>query len=178
VTTTINFSSAVCVNNHVGHAMSNLLRVIGKLAILNAVWVTVLVAGCKTFPTVQTYEGKQLPKQDVALVSPSPGYEGLLGGRQDVYILKVDGVNLKKVDIDSHASLEILPGEHRLTVSAMLRRDGGRVAFEDPNPITYRFEAGKQYRVYCRLSPGPNQNQAEVRFWMEDDSGKVVAGTN
>jgi hypothetical protein len=136
-----------------------------------------LVASCKTFPTVKTYDGERQSQQKVALVSPSPGWEGFAGERQDVYLLKLDGVALSKSDVESHATLEILPGEHRLTVAAMLRVNDRRVLFEDPNPITHNFEAGKHYRVYARLSAGPTPNQAVARFWMEDDTGRVVVGT-
>jgi hypothetical protein len=157
--------------------MHNLLRVLGRASIICTVFAALLMAGCKTFPTVQTYEGERQPQQKVALVSPTPGWEGFAGQRQDVYILKLDGVALSKSDIDNHASLEILPGVHRLAVAAMLRVNGGRVLFEDPNPITHNFEAGKHYHVYARLSPGPTPHQAVARFWMEDDSGRVVVGT-
>ncbi|WP_127997208.1 hypothetical protein [Piscinibacter defluvii] len=157
--------------------MQKLLRALGRALALCTVFAAFLVASCKSFPTVKTYEGERQPQQKVALVSPTPGWEGLAGERQDVYFLKLDGVALTKSDIDNHASLEVLPGVHRLTVAARLRVAGERVLFEDPNPITYNFEAGKHYQVYARLSPGPTPGQAVARFWMEDDSGQVVVGT-
>lgn len=157
--------------------MQILLRLISRASILCVISAALLVVACKTFPTVKTYEGERQPQQKVALVSPSPGWEGLAGERQDVYLLKLDGVALAKSDVDSHATLEILPGEHQLTVAAMLRVNDQRVLFEDPNPIIHKFEAGKHYRVYARLSPGPTPKQAVARFWMEDDSGRVVQGT-
>lgn len=157
--------------------MHNLLRVLGRASILCTMFATLLMAGCETFPTVKTYEGDRQPPQKIALVSPTPGWEGFAGERQDVYILKLNGVALSRSDIDSHATLELVPGVHQLTVAAMLRIGGQRVLFEDPNPMTYDFQAGKHYKVYARLSPSPTASQAVARFWMEDESGRVVVGT-
>lgn len=150
---------------------ANTLILLASLLIFGIISIT----GCaSSFPIVRMYNGSQLEKQQISVISPTGGYEGLAGGRQDVYILKVDDTQFKKADIDNHASIEVLPGEHHLTVAAMIMHNGKRYPFEDPEPLTYKFEGGKQYYVYCTAT---DSEQSIIHFWMEDSSGKVVAGT-
>jgi hypothetical protein len=143
-----------------------------------ALILSLFLISCAAPRTAQQYDGPPLDKSRIATISPAPGYNGLVRGRQDVYLLMIDGKELSKADRDGHAVFEVMPGEHSITVAAMLQRENQRVPFEDPNPIRYNFEAGKRYSVFCKMDDGPSPGQTVVRFWMEDETGKVVSGNN
>ncbi len=154
-------------------------RFLGKNTLYAAMAVIVaLTSSCATPTKLRLYDGAQLEKEKVALITPTPGYNGIVNGRQDVYILRVDGRELSPKERDSHAVLEVMPGEHTLAIAAMLQRGSQRVAFDDPKPLQYKFEGGKNYSIFCKMESGATPDQTIVRFWMEDETGKLVSGNN
>lgn len=142
-----------------------------------ALFAAPFFAGCKSFSTVPMYAGERLPPDQVAKISPTPGWD-TLSSRLDTFILAVDGKDLDPKAIDEHASVEVLPGMHAIAVAAMLERGGQRIPFKDPKPLEFVAEAGEEYLVKARAAPGPEENQTVVRIWVEDSSGETVIGAN
>ena len=146
--------------------------------------VALPLSGCSSSTNLRMYEGSQLPADSIANVSSiSPKSQFDYVGKKSAYwhytsslntwILEFDGQKLKMDDVNKHANLEVLPGEHRLKVAADL---GGK-AFDDPELLVFRTEAGESYLLMARKDEGPETNQIIIRFWVMDSSGKVVAGT-
>jgi hypothetical protein len=143
-----------------------------------ALVVSALAASCASSRVVKMYSGSELDAAHVAIVRPATEYEfGVFGERPGVRILRVDGVGLQRSDVDSHCAVELLPGNHRMTVATTITVEGKRVAFEDSVPLAFRCEAGAEYSVFCQVVPGPTPDQPVVRFWMEDASGRTVSTT-
>jgi len=138
-----------------------------------------LCAGCASSRVVKMYDGSDRPDSNVAIVRPAMGIQFMVfGERPGVRILRVDGIDLQPADIESGAAVGILPGDHRLTVATTVTIEGRRVSFEDAIPLECRLEAGMQYSLSCRVTPGPMEDQPVIRFEMEDASGRVVSSTS
>jgi hypothetical protein len=144
-----------------------------------ALCLSALLSACASSRVVKMYGGSEQPASNVAIVRPSMGIQLIvLDERPGVRILRVDGVELERADIDSGAAIGLLPGDHSLTVATTLTIEGRRVSFEDAVPLRCRFEAGAQYSLSCRVTHGPMEDQPVIRFQLEDASGKVVSSTS
>jgi hypothetical protein len=77
-----------------------------------------------------------------------------------------------------HASVQVTPGSHRLKVGASFLRSYGsnQSTFLDPEPIEFVAAAGQRYVVRARTDTS-GKDAVLIRFWIEDSSGTVVAGT-
>ena len=138
-----------------------------------------LFSSCASSRVVKMYDGSDQPDSNVAIVRPAMGMRLIVfGERPGVRILRVDGVDLQRADIDGGAAVVLLPGNHRLTVATTITIEGKRVSFEDAVPLECRLEAGMQYSLSCRVTPGPMEDQPVIRFQMEDSSGRVVSSTS
>ncbi len=89
------------------------------------------------------------------------------------FILEIDGQKLNLDDVNSHVSLEVLPGEHQMEVAANV---GGK-SIDALDPLIFLAEAGESYLVIARSEEGSEENQILLYFWVVDSSGEVVAGT-
>jgi len=139
----------------------------------------VLLSSCASSRVVKMYAGSEQSDSHVAIVRPAMGIQFMVfGERPGVRILRVDGVELKPADIEGGAAVGLLPGNHSLTVATTVTIEGRRVSFEDNVPLQCRLEAGMQYSLSCRVTPGPMEDQPVIRFQLEDASGKVVSSTS
>jgi hypothetical protein len=143
-----------------------------------ALFLGALLSSCASPRVVKMYGGSEQPDSNVAIVRPATEIQfTVFGERPGVRILRVDGVDLQPADIKSGAAVGLLPGNHRLTVATTVTVVGKRVSFEDVIPLQCRLEAGMQYSLSCRVTPGPMEDQPVVRFQLEDAAGTVVSST-
>jgi hypothetical protein len=138
-----------------------------------------LLSSCASSHVVKMYDGSEQPESNVAIVRPAMGVQFImLDEKPGVRILRVDGVDLQRADIDSGDPIALLPGTHRLSLATTVRIEGKRVSFENAIPLQCRLEAGMEYFLACRMTPGPMADQPVIRFELEDASGKLIASTN
>lgn len=95
----------------------------------------VALAGCPG-PTfiVQQYQGPQRPVESIATLR--------VNGADSVRLLTLDGEDVRApIESDSRLHIELLPGEHRMTVANANAPD------DRLDPLVWSAEAGKVYRV-------------------------------
>ena len=135
----------------------------------------IYMSGCASVASVPMYQGKRRTMAEVGRITPTD--QAMFSSRLATHILAVDGEKLASDAIRKQASVDVLPGIHNVTVMAMLHRHKQRVPFEDPKPLEIAVKADEEYFVMSRSSEGRQANEIVVRFWVEDSSGNVVAGS-
>lgn len=93
--------------------------------------------------THKMYEGKKLPRDQVAFVQTKDGSGGIDLGYPDLsfYIRKIDGKTIADNIFQEKRRLEILPGEHTMTVKPLV--------IDQEMTLRFNVEAGRRYEVHC-----------------------------
>ena len=116
---------------------------------ISAVVLVLMTIACAP---IQTYQGKRLPLNQVAIVSEPPDHYRQ-GKARSVEIVAVDGQRL------TCGRCEILPGNHRIEVEATWSN-----RWKDKNEIAFAATAGRTYLVgIYELRPGQDPATADFR---------------
>jgi hypothetical protein len=144
-----------------------------------ALFLGMLAASCASSHVVKLYDGDELESDRVAIVHPAAGIHiPVIGEQPGVRILRVDDIDVDPSEVDSGASIALLPGNHRLSVATTMRIAGKPVSFESAVPLQCRLEAGMEYSLSCRVTPGMTKDQPVIRFELYDASGNFVSAAN
>ena len=131
-----------------------------RLLIIVSLALSLLISACGT---VQTYPGSPLPRENVAIIKTE--YTFYLVGGADTRIISVDD---QDVNHNIGASMEVLPGRHKLEVQLWFA-----VGITEAPAATQVFmldaKAGKSYRIVS--------NYLKKAIWIiEETTGRVVSG--
>ncbi len=132
-----------------------------KLYVFLIALTAIALSSCAT---VRTYSGDPRPKNEIAI---------LKGAWNEYFFTSVTG-HVKSVDgqdIKSADTVEVLPGEHQVSVYLRKRSFGGIFLRGKPVRFTLMAKPGHVYLVDGNWNWGNNQ------LWIEDTTtGEIVAG--
>jgi hypothetical protein len=132
----------------------------GKTVRFVALFLLATLTGCAT-PSNKLYSGEPLPRDKIALLVSAPVTSPF---NPHPLIRQIDGTNIERSKWDGKAQVDLLPGNHAVSIGFVQSTFGG-VRFSKSNYlIKFNAEAGHTYEAKVAVSTdgGDDRWDAEI----------------